>query len=280
MSDTTQRGLGAIQSLIDLRDYRAEVKSDVEYCFTDDMELPMPAVKNQGSVCSCVAHALATVEEFFDHRETSSNRKMSTNYIYGNRRESAWKEEGMRIRDAIKTMMAYGDVPYTRLPGNDEVPTAIEKFEAAADELAPTGQVNRIKRYFRLDSIDSIKACIVDYGPVVFSVEWFDDNYVKDGILHITGNAAKRNGYHCMVIYGWDKRGWKIQNSWGTRWGDSGRAILPFDASIREAWGLEDAANEIGDNWLDITHPFSSELGKLVVKALNAVLNWLLRRNK
>ena len=275
-----QFALGAITSLIDLRDFRADVKSGVEYCFTDDMELPMPAVKNQGSVCSCVAHSLATVEEYFDHKETGSTRKMSTNYIYGNRRDSLWKGEGMRIRDALKAMMTYGDVPYTRLPGNDEVPTVIDKFEAAVDELAPTGQANRIKRYFRLDSIDSIKACIVDYGPVVFCVKWPDDTYVKDDVVHLEGNASILNDLHCMVIYGWEKRGWKIQNSWGPYWGNHGRAILPYDASIREAWGIEDAANEIGDNWLDITHPFSSELGKLIAKVLNTVLNWLLRRNK
>ena len=43
-----------------------------------------------------------------------------------------------------------------------------------------------------------------------------------------------------MVIYGWNKQGWKIQNSWGTSWGNQGRAILPYDTKLSEAYGVID----------------------------------------
>ena len=37
---------------------------------------------------------------------------MSTGYIYGNRRDSVWENEGMITRDALKSLTKYGDVTY------------------------------------------------------------------------------------------------------------------------------------------------------------------------
>lgn len=271
-------GLGAIRDLFDLRDFKASVKEGYQYCFADSFSLEMPAVKNQGTVCSCVAHALATELEYFDKKETGHSHKFSTNYIYGNRRESSWKQEGMMMRDAIKTAKKYGDVSYTALPGNAEVPEAISLFENVADNCFSEGSVNQISRYFQLTTEEDIKACLVDYGPVMISVDWYTGSYCDEDVLRLA--VGNKRGCHCMLIYGWCPQGWLVQNSWGTKWGSGGRAILPYDTVLNEAWGIEDAENTLGDSWLDIKAPFSSELGKMIAKVLNAVLNWLLRRNK
>ena len=74
-----------------------------------------------------------------------------------------------------------------------------------------------------------------------------------------------------MVIYGWDKNGWKFQNSWGIYWGNKGRAILPYDFPINEAWGVIDTiTNENQDN---LKKPFSSCVGQVVAKIINAIVN-------
>lgn len=266
---------GVIRELSDVRDYYgvSNVRS-----FPATFELDMPSVKNQGNVSSCVAHSLATAIEYFDTQETHAFHQMSTGYIYGNRRMSTWKGEGMRIREALKTCCTYGDVEFDLMPSNVEVPAAIDLFDSYADDLRLYGQLNGIRRYFRLKDKDAIKSCLMNYGPVLFSVTWYKDNYVKDGVLHITGNRNEEDGSHCMVIYGWDENGWKIQNSWGTKWAKQGRAILPFDTQIDEAWGVEDKCNDEDAADIKIVTPFVSSIGKIIAEFLNWLLN-LLRKN-
>lgn len=271
-------GLGAIPSLFDLRDYRAEPKKGFKYCFADSFNLSMPPVKNQGAVKSCVAHALATELEYFDKKETGATHRLSTNYIYGNRRESSWKQEGMRMRDAIKAAKKYGDVSIRSFPGNTEVPEVIDEFEKKVPDMFAEGSVNKIGRYFRLDTDEAIKACLVDYGPVLFSVDWYTDYKLEGDKLLLSGNTDKRDGSHCMLIYGWCPSGWLIQNSWGSVWGSGGRAVLPYDTKINEAWGIEDAENTVGDNWLDITTPVSSEFGKKIARVINSIINFVFRK--
>lgn len=42
----------------------------------------------------------------------------------------------------------------------------------------------------------------------------------------------KGTGYHAIAAIGYDERGIKIQNSWGTGWGDGGFAILLWGYSL------------------------------------------------
>ena len=76
----------------------------------------------------------------------------------------------------------------------------------------------------------------------------------KNGILTWTNEKEKRGG-HCMIIRGWTKDGWLVQNSWGRLWGTGGLCVLPYDMKLREVWGVCD--NVVG------------ETGNLVVKRAN-----------
>ena len=267
--------LGAAPKKIDIRDYKGKVSCAAVY--PESFELKMPSVRNQGYVASCVAHALATSVEYFHRKETGTIQQMSTNYIYGNRRETDWKQPGMRVRDALKTLCSYGDVRYTIFPGNYEVPKSVEQFETVVNAVFSEGTVNRVKRYFSLNTDSAIKSCLMTYGPVIISLDWYADNTVKDGVVQITGTKSKFDGSHCVVIYGWDSRGWKIQNSWGVSWGISGRAILPFGTKLNEAWGVEDMSNETAG--LKIVTPYKSSVGQTFAKVVNNVLNFVLNRS-
>ena len=76
--------------------------------------------------------------------------------------------------------------------------------------------------------------------PVVIAMDWYSDMEVIDGIMYTDQNEKDIIGGHCMVLYGWNEIGWKIQNSWGAEWGNEGRFILPYHIDIREAWGITD----------------------------------------
>ena len=104
-------------------------------------------------------------------------------------------------------------------------------------------------------------------NPVLILITWYSDMKVVDDVLitNYTGDV----GGHCMVIYGWDERGWKVQNSWGNNWGNNGCVIIPYDFKFDECWIVSD---NIIDN-TEVKKPFSSKLGQIVAKIINKIVN-------
>lgn len=257
---------GALFSKPDVRDYVA--KTTVSE-FPDEFELEMPKVKNQGRVGSCVAHALATIVEYFNIEETGWYTEMSTGYIYGNRRLSTHKGKGMYTRDAVRTVAKYGDVYQEYYPLNIEVPDAVEHFEARVDAIEDKGYYFKFAEYFKLNDEKSIKTCLMENGPVAFAMYWYDDIKIKDGVMHTACVKTSKTGGHCMVIYGWNELGWKVQNSWGEYWGENGNVVIPYDVPLKEVWGIKDAE---ADSSLVFKKPFKTRLGEFIAKILNRIL--------
>lgn len=258
---------GALFSKPDVRDYTAHTELSE---FPEEFELKMPKVKNQMTVGSCVAHALSTVVEYFNEKETGTYEEMSTGYIYGNRRLTLHKGSGMYTRDAVNTVAKYGDVPNTYFPVNVEVPCAIEKFENDVDHIESIGYHFKFAEYFKLKDELSIKTSIMENGPVVFSMYWFDDIKVKNGIMQTKCVKTARTGGHCMVIYGWNEVGWKVQNSWGSRWGNKGNVVIPYNVPFKEVWGIKDADSTSS---LILKKPFKTKIGEKIAKILNFVIS-------
>ena len=69
------------------------------------------------------------------------------------------------------------------------------------------------------------------------------------------------------MIYGWNKEGFLVQNSWGTYWGDKGRFILPYEIPVRESWQLVDADDG------DIVKPMRGPIINFIYKIINYLLN-------
>ncbi len=258
---------GALFSKPDVRDYTASTELSE---FPKEFELDMPKVKNQLSVGSCVAHALSTVVEYFNEKETGKYEEMSTGYIYGNRRLTLHKGAGMYTRDAVNTVAKYGDVPNAYFPVNVEVPYAIEKFENEVDKIEPVGYHFKFAEYFKLKDEAAIKTSLMENGPAVFSMYWFDDIKVKNGVMQTDCVKTKKTGGHCMVVYGWNETGWKVQNSWGAFWGDDGRVVIPYNVPLKEMWGIKDATAESS---LTLNKPFKTKGGEIAAKLLNLVIS-------
>ena len=231
---------GAIESKIDVRDYQVACAAAPNVELPEAFELNMRAVKNQLAVSSCVAHALAAVVEYFNFMQEKSDTTMSTEFIYGNRINHTYTDKGMIIRDALENLRKYGTCPNSSMPGNIEVPEAIRRFNQDALGVIPAAYPNRITNYCSLYKKNDMKLWLMTKGPIVFSVKWYENYWLTiNNELHFD-EKSEPSGCHCMVIYGWNKEGWLFQNSWGNTWGDGGRAVYPYDATIREAWGVED----------------------------------------
>ena len=268
--DTTIEICGSIPSPPDIRDYRlATLAQELPASF----ELDMPEAKNQGNVGSCVAHSIALIMEHYNKKQHNKDIQMSVGYIYGNRVSSAHTGSGMVMKSALKDAVGEGNVPYDLFPHNKEVPAI---FDMVAEEKERLGlfdqaQPYRISSYVKVSTEKEIKTALLNGYPIAFSINWYKKMTVKDGIL--TKTTDEKTGGHCMVIYGWDERGWKFQNSWGQNWGDEGRAILPYGHPIKEAYCLID---EIIGN-IEIKKPYKSK-NKIVqsfVSLINKFNAWI-----
>ncbi len=248
--NVTNRVFSTLVSPFDIRDYKIAA---VERDFPDTFSLPEVSVKNQGSVGSCVAHACSSVVEFHNKRQEGTDIVFSTEFIYGYRPAGYYVGEGMYIRNALKTLREIGDCPLSELRGNHKCAEAMEAVEAKIDELKDLAYPHRISTYAKVKTVSEIKQALTDFGYVVVSMRWHEDYKLVDGVYTYTSN--KKRGYHCVVIYGWNEKGWLVHNSWGTSWGNKGKFIVPFDFKWREAWAVTDQIVDAGslvrpaDNW-------------------------------
>lgn len=264
MEHEQQLALGMEFSSFDVRDYKAV--STIEE-FPEEFELPMVRVKNQGKVNSCCAHVLSSVVEYFNYTQLDKRTEMSVGYIYGNRENTSHKSNGMILRDALNNLRLYGDVEKKYFPYNIETPEVIDRFKNQSEELYDKGYPYRISAYYKVKTKEEIKAALKSGYPIPIGVLWYSDMEVKDGIL--TTNYKDCKGGHCMLIYGWNEKGWKVQNSWGRSWGISGTCIIPYDMKLHEAWAVVDTIKE----GIEIKKPFSSDTGKYIAKIINFIFN-------
>ena len=267
------KAYGAIFSNIDVRDYKV-VCSSRNYEFPSAFELDVIRIKDQGDVGSCVAHALSSIIEYYNVAQRNDPTEMSVGYIYGNRVNSEHKGPGMIMRDAIEVVLNYGDVPKKDFVYNVETPKIIGLYGRRADELYNVGRPNRISEYCRVNTVPAAKLALMSGIPLLMAIEWYEDMDVVDGVLRT--NYVRYAGGHCMYIYGWDERGWKVANSWGYDWGNNGCFVLPYEMGMAECWAIMDDVVESAY----IKKPFSSKPGKFFARIINKLCNKFTKSHK
>ena len=268
---------GCLPEKKDVRDYKLKAgvisAADLPEEFTFGVEAP---VKNQGSVNSCVAHAMSSILESYTEDD------LSTNFIYGTQKMLYGHEgEGMYLRDACATALKYGDMKYEDCPGNIEVPDCYESAEAAlkVPEKKESAYYYRINRYFSCNSPAEIKYAIYNYGPVLAALNWSYSFYVNDeGILSCEEKKPEYCGGHAIMVIGWTKDGFLCQNSWGADWGMNGRFILPYSMSFTEARGIEDYNNALDEDKDPIKEPSMALTLKVIYTIINKILNFFKRK--
>lgn len=260
---------GCKLSKFDARDYKLDAAAVAAYDFPPEfINTPLPRVKNQGIVSSCVAHALSTILEYHSYPNTA---KLSTDFIYGIQKELFNSSgSGMYMIQACKIALKYGDMLERDCPGNTEVPLCHSIASAAMDDedKVATAYNYHIFGYYSCNSIKDIKYSLIHHGPVLAALKWSNTYRVnKDGIL--VGKLAKKSGYHAVVVYGYNEKGFLCQNSWGNIWGNDGRFILPYDITFTEARGIIDCKDHSGDIQ-ESKHGF---LWDIFYKIINGIVN-------
>jgi len=257
---------GCLRGKRDIRDYH--IKKHVALA----VNLPaayectqLPEVKDQGAVGSCVAHATSEILE----AQAGCNTKLSTNFIYGIHNKLYGSEgPGMYLREACKIVKDYGDPEYVFCPENTEVREVYKIAEEAFRSIDARNNAcqYRIKGYARLANETDVKYALLNYGPVLGSVIWYNDNTVKNGVL-IKG--AQKSGGHAIMVYGYNEQGFLCLNSWGKKWGNKGKFILPYDYQLDETYVLLPRDKDQDE----IAKPVRNDFVDVIYKIINFFIN-------
>jgi C1A family cysteine protease len=173
-------------------------------------------VKNQGQCGSCWAFAAAGVLESQVYLDTGVEPDYSEQQLVdctpgaygcnGGNYETAWEY----LKDPGFTLES--DYPYQA-----------QNMTCLDGEHEP---FIRVLEYQHIDdSVDSIKAALMDYGPVACSIGANNNLKAYSGGCYEDSSTTGIN--HAVIIVGWDDNmcpngSWIVKNSWGSSWGDNG----------------------------------------------------------
>jgi C1A family cysteine protease len=248
---TISRKHGCVPSKEDKRDYVLGVPQTTNV-IPDQHVIPMPPIRNQGSLQSCTAFgAIACVESILQNIYPNKFVELSELYAYYHARKDVFKtfpsDSGAPIRDALQAIKDFGIAP--------EVACAYQENASyvphgVAEAFA---QFYKINTYARVLSTDDIIAAIASGKPVVCGIWIKEDFYQMTPFsyqYHMTG--TKNYGGHCVCIYGYDKttKTFAIRNSWGPAWGNNGNFLMDIDTFAANSfdWFTVDVGGE--NSWI------------------------------
>ena len=252
MNEVNNFGFGAIPSSYDLRDYR--ISKSVDFSNIDlpeQYKIDVGYIKDQGQMGTCTAHSTATLLEYHYKKDTGFHKRMSTTFIYGLRskvtEDPNFIGEGMKIRDALKAVNRYGDVAYYVMPGNYEYDKSERIVNGIDNDTLSMAYENRVSSYYKIKNESELKYSLLNDGPVIAGMYWFDNCKLIKNVY--TYDKTDTYTPHAVVIIGWDKNNWIVQNSWGKYWGDKGLFYIPikesFGGIFYEAYGVTDTIKNI-----------------------------------
>ncbi len=202
-------------------------------------------VLDQGATNACTGFSLASVVRFLllsqeqDNRTASSNSAVSPFMLYSMARRydefpGSTKDEGSSLRGGMKGWYKHGACRSDLWETLDMPrPTSDPKKDWWLDAAQrPLGA------YYRVDvrSITDMHAALNEVGILYASAVchngWMTGLNVaplKEGYWTIPHQpASPGDGGHAFVIVGYTPEGFIVQNSWSTRWGSGGYAILTY----------------------------------------------------
>jgi hypothetical protein len=256
---------------LDLRDlpYHAPLRSlPPRFPLDRDVQKFIPGyvaeqlVLDQGSEGACTGFGLACVANYLfwvRHVEQGTRTPflpVSPRMFYElAKRYDEWPGtdyEGSSCRGALKGWNKHGvcsneSWPY-RLDRNGK-PVFVSPLPTWQRDAAqrPLGVYYRVAR----ESIVDLQAAIADIGAVYVSGNAHDGWDALSNTKHAAPKRhddlpdiapmkdAKSAGGHAFALVGYNERGFVVQNSWGTAWGASGFAVLPYDdwiVNATDAW--------------------------------------------
>jgi Papain family cysteine protease len=222
------------------------------------LNLDMPPIGFQGNEGSCVAWACAYGVKSFEMKKATgvdfigpsanlfsiASPEYLFNRINVNNQDctkGSYFVGDDQNRGALDVLKSEGVLAWAYEPYSDK--DGCGKVENSKEVANPLAAPNRIKNYARILDLSptSLKTLLNDQHPIIFAVRVSDEFMsAGPGFVWKSGLGGPLSG-HAMVIMGYDdaKKAYKVQNSWGTNWGDKGYTWLDYEfakTAIMEAY--------------------------------------------
>jgi C1A family cysteine protease len=139
-------------------------------------------------------------------------------------------DEGVYIRDAIRTVALHGDCPESQWPyieRNFATKPPKNCYESALKYKAV--------KYYRLHrNLDDMRACLASGYPFVFGFlahEKFRTVVRRTGVLKMPEPREGVIGKHAVLAVGYDdsEKRFLVRNSWGSKFGRKGYFTMPYE---------------------------------------------------
>ncbi len=204
-----------------------------------DLREKCPPVYNQKSLSSCSANAVAAAVEF-DLMKQRNERVIfpSRLFVFYNARameDTTRSDEGVYIRDAVKSVARHGDCPESLWPYVEH--RFAQKPPSKCYEKAMKYRAVEYRRITR--NLDHFRGCLASGYPFVFGFsahQKFRDVVKKTGVLNMPKPGERVLGDHAVVAVGYDDSTNRlmVRNSWGKKFGLGGYFTMPYAYLLKE----------------------------------------------
>ena len=241
--DKSKTKFGYKKSIEDPRDYGVSRLLAPVNVFPDEFTLDISKlqVQDQGDLSCCVAEAACY------HLAFNNNNLFSVGFVYGNRATTDYQGEGMMPSQMLAHLKSEGAVLKTDFPELVEMSQIETDVLKAKPSLLTKAAPYKISAYAKLNNADDIKNALMQLKtPVLIAIDVYDNFFDPDstGYVCAPSQADLQDGSyggHALTVYGWNTKGFKILNSWGTtNWGINGTCVLDYNYPIGEAWAITD----------------------------------------
>lgn len=190
--------------------------------------IDMAAPLQQGGEGSCVAFSCVYAREREHYNQTGQWVRLSQEFLFDQNTNDHTTCSGSAIVTTLSFMIGHGvctsaSMPYSWTNGCNVIPTAAQNQEALAF------RINDFIQYWITDA-QNIKQALVQNHPLIIQVA-ADQQFSNAGPGFVWTTLGPVIGYHSLVICGYDdiRRAYRVENSWGTAWGDSGYGWISYD---------------------------------------------------
>ncbi len=186
----------------------------------------MPPIGNQGQYGTCVAWATGYAHKGFLERTDGNTVDFSPKYLF-------WKVpaadkgadcNGTGFESAFNVMQQFGiatesTVPYTDLGDCSSSTSSSWDANAAGYKIQSFREISKDKT--------TLKEYLAQGRAISFGAKLGDEfmDASGSGVLNYQSYGyTGQHAYHAMILMGYDdsKNAFRVQNSWGTTWGDNG----------------------------------------------------------
>lgn len=197
--------------------------------------LQMPEVENQGSEGSCVAFATtyASRSYLMVNRPYNKDIYRSPEYVYNQIKVSdcangSYFVNNGSYKGALNLLKSDGACSWNEMPYSDAScstqPNTTQRTNAVKGKIIDFERITSL-------TTNSLKTILLNKFPIIIGAR-LDQGFMSANSSFIWRNSS--GGYvgnHAIVICGYDdsKNAFKIINSWGKNWGDSGYTWIDYN---------------------------------------------------